>query len=152
MPRCIVVNSGGRFDLPAPTRSPCMSLKAILLKLVSALIFAVMSALVRFLGEKYSVGQIVLLSLRLRHSPPSMIIMRLRNESRCERSGPQRPLGHVRTRGVSSILGMFCNFYRARAPADRGRDPQSSFASPLITSHLRHSCSRSACGFIDGRL
>ena len=34
-------------------------LKAILLKLVSALLFAVMSALVRFLGEKYSVGQIV---------------------------------------------------------------------------------------------
>ena len=34
-------------------------LKAILLKLVSALLFAVMSALVRFLGEKYSIGQIV---------------------------------------------------------------------------------------------
>ncbi|MET0924157.1 MAG: hypothetical protein ABWY47_13550 [Xanthobacteraceae bacterium] len=34
-------------------------LKAILLKLISAFLFAAMSALVRFLGETYPVGQIV---------------------------------------------------------------------------------------------
>ena len=35
------------------------ALKAIALKIMSALLFAVMSALVRFLGEKHPVGQIV---------------------------------------------------------------------------------------------
>jgi len=34
-------------------------IKAISLKVMSALLFAVMSALVRFLGETYPVGQIV---------------------------------------------------------------------------------------------
>ena len=34
-------------------------IKAITLKVMSALLFAVMSALVRFLGETYPVGQIV---------------------------------------------------------------------------------------------
>ena len=34
-------------------------LNAIMLKVASALLFAVMSALVRFLGQKYPIGQIV---------------------------------------------------------------------------------------------
>src|SRR5258708_16587341 len=73
----------GQFRRPIrPSRThslPMHVLKAILLKLVSALLFAVMSALVRFLGEKYSVGQIVFF-----HFPftilPVMIIYALPNE------------------------------------------------------------------------
>ena len=40
-------------------------LKAITFKIISAFLFAVMSALVRFLGDKYPVGEIVFFAPRL---------------------------------------------------------------------------------------
>ena len=107
-------------------------LKAILLKLVSALLFAVMSALVRFLGEKYSVGQIVFFRSAFAILPV-VIIYALRNELAAA-VRTQRPLGHV-GRGGISILGMFCNFSAlARLPIVDAT--AISFASPLITVAL----------------
>ena len=107
-------------------------LKAILLKLVSALLFAVMSALVRFLGEKYSIGQIVFFRSAFA-TLPVVIIYALRNELAAA-VRTQRPLGHV-GRGGISILGMFCNFSAlARLPIVDAT--AISFASPLITVAL----------------
>jgi hypothetical protein len=60
------------------------ALKAIALKIISALLFAVMSALVRFLGEKYPVGQIVFFRSAFRH-PAGRRHLRL--EKRACRSG-----------------------------------------------------------------
>src|SRR5262245_7374926 len=53
-----------RTDRAAAARRRAVSIvmnvvKAIALKIISALLFAVMSALVRYLGERYPVGQIV---------------------------------------------------------------------------------------------
>ena len=107
-------------------------LKAILLKLVSALLFAVMSALVRFLGEKYSIGQIVFFRSAFAILPV-VIIYASRNELAAA-VRTQRPLGHV-GRGGISILGMFCNFSAlARLPIVDAT--AISFASPLITVAL----------------
>ncbi|MGA6969017.1 MAG: DMT family transporter, partial [Xanthobacteraceae bacterium] len=107
-------------------------LKAILLKLVSALLFAVMSALVRFLGEKYSIGQIVFFRSAFAILPV-VIIYASRNELAAA-VRTQRPLGHV-GRGGISILGMFCNFSAlARLPIVDAT--AISFVSPLITVAL----------------
>src|SRR5215217_6881509 len=56
-----VLNNVRRFSVAAPEhRTRAMNiLKGILLKLVSALMFAVMQALVRSLGEAIPVGQVV---------------------------------------------------------------------------------------------
>ena len=54
-------------------------LKAISLKVMSALLFAVMSALVRFLGETYPVGQIVFFRSVFAILP--VLVVRLNNQS-----------------------------------------------------------------------
>src|SRR6266849_6184938 len=104
-------------------------LKAIALKVISALLFAVMSALVRFLGEKYPVGKIVFYRSAFAILPV-VLIYAWRNElSAAVRT--LRPLGHV-GRGLISICGMFCNFSAlARLPIVDAT--AISFASPLIT-------------------
>ena len=107
-------------------------LKAISLKVMSAMLFAVMSALVRFLGEKYPVGQIVFFRSAFAILPV-VLIYAWRNELMAA-VRTMRPLGHV-GRGLISICGMFCNFSAlARLPIVDAT--AISFVSPLITVAL----------------
>ena len=104
-------------------------LKAILLKLTSAFLFASMSALVRFLGESYPVGQIVFFRSAFAILPV-VIIYAWRNELAAA-VHTRRPLGHL-GRGMVSIGGMFFNFSAlARLPIVEAT--AISFAAPLIT-------------------
>jgi drug/metabolite transporter (DMT)-like permease len=104
-------------------------LKAIALKVMSALLFAVMSALVRFLGEKYPVGQIVFFRSAFAILPV-VLIYAWRNELMAA-VRTVRPLGHA-GRGVISMCGMFCNFSAlARLPIVDAT--ALSFTAPLIT-------------------
>src|SRR5713226_7843906 len=107
-------------------------LKAISLKVMSAVLFAVMSALVRFLGEKYPVGQIVFFRSAFAILPV-VLIYAWRNElAAAVRTA--RPAGHI-SRGVMSIFSMFCNFSAlARLPIVDAT--AISFAAPLITVAL----------------
>jgi len=68
-------------------------LKAISLKVMSAVLFAVMSALVRFLGEKYPVGQIVFFRSAFAILPV-VLIYAWRNELAAA-VRTVRPLGHL---------------------------------------------------------
>src|SRR5262249_11025343 len=79
--------------------------QASLLKVMSGLLFAVMATLVRFLGERYPVGQIVFFRSAFAILPV-VLIYAWRNElAAAVRTA--RPLGHV-GRGLISIGGMFC--------------------------------------------
>jgi hypothetical protein len=107
-------------------------LKAISLKVISALLLAVMSALVRFLGEQYPVGQIVFFRSAFAILPV-VLIYAWRNELAAA-VRTLRPLGHL-GRGCISIFGMFCTFAAlARLPIVDAT--AISFASPLITVAL----------------
>ena len=106
--------------------------KAIGLKLVSALLFAAMSALVRQLGDVAPVGQMVFFRSAFAILPV-VVIYALRGElASAVRTG--RPFGQL-GRGMLSICGMFTNFSAlTRLPlADA---TAISFASPLITVAL----------------
>ena len=104
-------------------------LKAILLKLISAFLFAVMSALVRWLGAKYPLGQLVFFRSAFAILPV-VLIYAWRNELMAA-VRTTRPLGHV-GRGAISMCGMFCNFGAlARLPIVDAT--AIGFASPLIT-------------------
>ena len=104
-------------------------IKAISLKVMSALLFAVMSALVRFLGETYPVGQIVFFRSAFAILPV-LVIYAWRNELAAA-VRTVRPLGQI-GRGLISICGMFCNFAAlARLPIVDAT--AISFVSPLIT-------------------
>src|SRR5262249_4376935 len=104
-------------------------LKAIALKVISALLFAVMSALVRFLGERYPVGQIVFFRSAFAILPV-VVIYAWRNELAAA-VRTTRPFGHA-GRGAISMAGMFCNFSAlARLPIVDAT--AISFAAPLIT-------------------
>jgi drug/metabolite transporter (DMT)-like permease len=106
--------------------------KAITLKVMSALLFAVMSALVRFLGEKYPVGQTVFFRSAFAILPV-VLIYAWRNELAAA-VRTVRPLGHA-GRGLISIGGMFCNFSAlARLPIVDAT--AISFVAPLITVAL----------------
>jgi drug/metabolite transporter (DMT)-like permease len=106
--------------------------KAISLKIMSAMLFAVMSALVRFLGEKYPVGQTVFFRSALA-IPPVLLIYAWRGELAAA-VRTDRPLGHA-GRGLISIFGMFCNFSAlARLPIVDATT--ISFAAPLMTVAL----------------
>ena len=105
-------------------------LKAIALKVISAILFAVMSALVRFLGEKYPVGQIVFYRSAFAILPVVLIYAWRRELAAAVRT--LRPLGHA-GRGLISMFGMFCNFSAlARLPIVDAT--AISFAAPLITA------------------
>jgi drug/metabolite transporter (DMT)-like permease len=104
-------------------------LKAIALKLISAIVFAVMSALVRYLGEKYPVGQIVFYRSAFAILPVVLIYAVRKQLAAAVRT--VRPLGHA-GRGLISMFGMFCNFSAlARLPIVDAT--AISFAAPLIT-------------------
>lgn len=105
---------------------------AILIKLLSVLLFAVMSVLVRYVGDKVPLGQVVFFRSAFA-IVPVMVIYAWRGElGAAVRTG--RPLGHV-TRGLISVASMFLNFAAlARLPLVDATAIQ--FASPLITVAL----------------
>ena len=103
-------------------------LKAIALKIISAFLFAVMSALVRFLGEIYPVGEIVFFRASAAVFPVLVIYAWRRELVSAVRTA--RPFGHL-TRGLISVFGMFCNFAAlARIPIVDAT--ALSFAAPLF--------------------
>jgi drug/metabolite transporter (DMT)-like permease len=104
-------------------------LKAILLKVASALLFALMSALVRYLGESVPLGQQVFFRSAFAILPVLLIYLWRRQLRSALRT--TRPLGHV-GRGMISVAGMFLNFAAlARLPLSDAT--AISFAAPLIT-------------------
>jgi drug/metabolite transporter (DMT)-like permease len=106
--------------------------KAIGLKVISALLFAVMSALVRLMGEVTPVGQLVFFR-SLFAIVPVVIIYAYRGELR-QAIHTQRPLGQL-GRGLLSVGGMYSNFAAlTRLPLADVTAIQ--FASPLITVGL----------------
>ena len=108
---------------------PTNVIKAISLKIASALIFAVMSGLVRYLGAAYPVGQVVFFRSAFAIVPVVVIFAWRRELEAAVRMG--RPFGHA-GRGLTAIGGMFCNFSAlARLPIVDAT--AISFASPLIT-------------------
>jgi drug/metabolite transporter (DMT)-like permease len=103
---------------------------AIVFKLISALLFALMSALVRWLGDVAPVGQMVFFRSAFA-IVPVVIVYAWRNELVLRTS---RPLGHL-GRGSISICGMSSNFASlTRLPLVEVTAIQ--FASPLITVAL----------------
>jgi drug/metabolite transporter (DMT)-like permease len=108
------------------------TLKGILLKLASALLFAVMSALIRGFGDAIPVGQVVFFRSAFAILPVVIIYAARRELMTAVRTG--RPFGHV-ARGVISVLGMFLSFASlARLPLVDAT--AISFAAPLITVAL----------------
>jgi len=106
--------------------------KAIGFKLISALLFAAMSAIVRQLGDVAPVGQMVFFRSAFA-IPPVLLIYALRGEL-MSAVRTSRPLGQL-GRGALSVAGMYSNFSALiRLPlADA---TAISFASPLITVAL----------------
>jgi drug/metabolite transporter (DMT)-like permease len=107
-------------------------IKGVLFKLVSALVFAVMSALVRSLGETVPVGQVVFFRSAFAILPVLLIFALRRELGAAFRT--RRPLGHV-GRGLLGVGGMFFNF-GALARLPLAEATAISFAGPLITVAL----------------
>jgi drug/metabolite transporter (DMT)-like permease len=108
---------------------PTNAIKAISLKVASALIFAVMAVLVRHLGTAYPVGQVVFFRSAFAIVPVIVIYALRRELEAAVRMG--RPFGHA-GRGLTAIGGMFCNFSAlARLPIVDAT--ALSFVAPLIT-------------------
>jgi drug/metabolite transporter (DMT)-like permease len=105
---------------------------AILVKSLSVLLFALMSVLVRWLGDRVPLGQVVFFRSAFAIMPV-LVIFAWRGELMAA-VRTDRPLGHI-GRGMISVAGMFLNFAAlARLPlADANA---LSFASPLITVAL----------------
>lgn len=103
--------------------------KAVLFTLIAALLFAAMSALVRYSGQEAPVGQVVFFRAAFA-IVPVVLIYAIRRELYAA-VHTRRLKGHI-GRGVFSIGGMFCNFASlARLPL---ADAMAfSFASPFIT-------------------
>ncbi len=105
---------------------------AILLKVISTLLFAVMGALVRWLGDIVPVGQIVFFRSAFAIIPVVLFYAWRRELWTALHTG--RPLGHI-GRALVGVGGMFFNFGAlARLPiADV---TAIGFSSPLITVAL----------------
>ena len=105
---------------------------AILIKLLSVLLFAMMSVLVRWLGDKVPLGQVVFFRSAAAILPVALIYAVRGELAAAVRT--ERPFGHI-GRGMISVAGMFLNFAAlARLPlADANA---LSFAAPLITVAL----------------
>jgi len=104
--------------------------KAVLLKALSALLFALLSACVRYLGEQaVPLGEIVFFRAALAIVPVLLIDAWRRELADVMRTN--RPFGHL-GRGTISMCGMFLNFAAlARLPLVDAT--AISFAAPLIT-------------------
>ena len=107
-------------------------LKAVLLKLASAFLFALMSALVRYVSDVTPLGQVVFFRSCFAIVPVVVIYAWRRELAAAVRTS--RPFGHL-GRGMISVAGMFFNFAAlARLPIV---DVTTiTFASPLITVAL----------------
>jgi drug/metabolite transporter (DMT)-like permease len=105
-------------------------LKAFLLKGTSALLFAMLSACVRFLGDSgMPLGQVVFCRAFFAILP--VLLMCACQRQLAQAFYTQRPFGHL-MRGLISIAGMFLNFAAlARLPLVDAT--AISFAAPLIT-------------------
>jgi drug/metabolite transporter (DMT)-like permease len=116
----------------AMSASPANLYTAVGFKLISALLFAAMSALVRQLSDVTPVGQIVFFRSAFA-IPPVLLIYTLRGEL-MSALRTSRVFGQI-GRGTLSVFGMFTNFAAlARLPlADA---TAINFASPLITVAL----------------
>jgi drug/metabolite transporter (DMT)-like permease len=102
--------------------------KGIVLKLVSAVFFAVMSALIRYLGARYPIGEVVFYRSAFA-IVPILALYAWRGELAAT-VRTERPFGQA-SRGALSIVGMFCNFGAlARLPLIEAN--AISFTSPLI--------------------
>jgi drug/metabolite transporter (DMT)-like permease len=103
--------------------------RAILLKLISALLFAMMAVLVRYLGERYPVGQVVFFRSAFAVVPVVLIYAWRGELEAAIRTG--RPFRHL-GRGLTAMGSMFCNFSSlARLPVVDAT--AISFLAPLIT-------------------
>ncbi len=102
--------------------------KGILLKLISAVMFTVMSALIRYLGADYPTGQVIFFRSAFAILPVVMVYAwrgELMGALRTE-----RPLGQA-GRGALAIVAMFCNFGAlARLPLIESN--AIAFTTPLI--------------------
>jgi len=106
--------------------------KGIGLKLVSAVLFAVMQALIRYLGARYPLGEVVFYRSAFA-IVPVVAVYAWRGEL-VAAVRTERPLGQA-GRGALSIVGMFCNFGAlARLPLIEAN--AISFTSPLISVAL----------------
>src|SRR5277367_3285766 len=106
--------------------------KGITLKLISAVLFAVMSALIRYLGASYPIGEVVFYRSAFA-IVPVLAVYAWRGELAAT-VRTERPFGQV-SRGALSIVGMFCNFGAlARLPLIEAN--AISFTSPLISVAL----------------
>jgi drug/metabolite transporter (DMT)-like permease len=106
--------------------------RAIAIKLVSVLLFAVMSVLVRYVGSTVPLGQVVFFRSAFAIIPVVVIYAWRGELDAAFRTG--RPLGHV-TRGLIAVVGMFLNFAAlARLPLVDAT--AISFAAPFITVAL----------------
>jgi drug/metabolite transporter (DMT)-like permease len=106
--------------------------KGIVLKLISAVLFAVMSALVRFLGARYPIGQVVFYRSAFAILPVLAVYAWRGKLAAVVRT--ERPFGQA-GRSAISIVGMFCNFGAlARLPLVEAN--AISFTSPLFSVAL----------------
>jgi drug/metabolite transporter (DMT)-like permease len=106
--------------------------KGIMFKLISAVLFAVMSALIRYLGARYPIGEVVFYRSAFA-IVPVMAVYAWRGELAAV-VRTERPLGQA-GRGAISIVGMFCNFGAlARLPLVESN--AISFTSPLFAVAL----------------
>jgi drug/metabolite transporter (DMT)-like permease len=106
--------------------------KGIAFKLISAALFAVMQALVRDLGARYPVGQVVFYRSVFAIIPVVLVYAWRGELATVVRT--ERPLGQA-GRGVLSIGGMFFNFAAvARLPLVESN--AIAFSSPLFTVAL----------------
>ena len=102
--------------------------KGIVLKLISAVLFAVMSALIRYLGARYPIGEVVFFRSAFAIVPVVAIYAWRGELAAAVRT--ESPLGQA-SRGALSIVGMFCNFGAlARLPLIEAN--AIGFSSPLI--------------------
>src|ERR1044072_4612949 len=107
-------------------------LKAVLLKLASAMLFACMSALVRYVSDVTPLGQVVFFRSAFAIIPVVVIYAWRRELMTAVRTA--RPFGHL-GRGLISVSGMFFNFAAlARLPIVGVT--AITFAGPLITVAL----------------
>jgi len=133
--RAGVIDSRPRIAPAARRRPASRSMqvtKGILLKVASALLFAVMSSLIRGFGDTVPVGQVVFFRSAFAIVPVVIIYAARRELMTAVRTG--RPFGHV-GRGIISVFGMFLSFASlVRLPLVDAT--AISFASPLITVAL----------------
>jgi drug/metabolite transporter (DMT)-like permease len=102
--------------------------RGIVLKLVSAVLFAMMSALIRYLGARYPIGEVVFFRSAFA-LVPVLVVYAWRGELMAA-VRTENPLGQA-SRGALSIFGMFCNFGAlARLPLIEAN--AIGFTSPLI--------------------